>query len=406
MKKRSTLLLLILPTIIFLNSCKKNSSPNHQLQNVIGHVQKGPFINGTSITVFDLQSDLSATGKSFNAQIIDNKGTFELNNISLGSQYASLRADGFYFNEITGQQSASQITLYAVTDITGKSNININILTTLEKPRVEYLVKNGKPFGEAKIQAQKEILSIFNINKSDTKSSENLDISESGEDNAILLAISLIIQGYRTESEMSELISNISTDIREDGILNSAVLGSSLISHAISIDVNSVKNNLNKRYLDMGSVSNVPDFGKYISNFINKTNFSANQSVISYPEKGIHGDNILSLSKKNYISGSTPSKSYPFSFAALAPKGATLIVKVSAMSIVTARGAWSYGVSYVQNWNISEYNTNNHTQVFTINESGKASEIMVFFLKGTYKVEYFEMNSTVPIREKIISVDM
>jgi hypothetical protein len=42
-----------------------------------------------------------------------------------------------------------------------------------------------------------------------------LDTSQTGEDNAILLAISLIIQGFRTESELTDLLANISTDIRE-----------------------------------------------------------------------------------------------------------------------------------------------------------------------------------------------
>ena len=230
--------------IVFLTNCQKDdSSFQSKVQNIIGYAQKGPFINGSSVTIYDLQSDLSATGKSYNSQIIDNKGTFQLSNISLSSNYVGLRADGFYYNEISGQQSTSQITLYALSDITGKSDINVNILTHLEKSRVEYLMKNGKSFADSKIQAQKEILTIFNIDKSDIKTSENLNISESGDDNGILLAISSILQGYRSESEMTELLSNISNDIKEDGILNSETLGSALINHAIILDTVSIKNN-------------------------------------------------------------------------------------------------------------------------------------------------------------------
>jgi len=406
MEKRYSLFILSIIVInLFLSGCKKNKE-SYQLQNVTGHVQKGPFVNGTSISIFDLQQDLSATGKSFNVQILDNKGTFELNNMPLTSQYASLRADGFYFNEITGQQSIAQITLYALTDITSKTNINVNILTTLEKSRIEYLVKNGKAFGDAKAQAQKEILAIFNITKNDVKSSENMDISSSGEDNAILLAISSIIQGYRTESEMTELISNISSDIREDGFLNSSATSSALINHAVSLDTLSIKANLSKRYSDLGTNASIPNFGKYLTNFITKSNFIITNTVINYPENGLYGTNILALNKTNYVSGSTPQQSGWFGFAALAPKGSKLTIKISGISAVTGMSGWSYAVSFVENWVIQQYNSSNITQIFSINEYGKASNLRMIFNKGTYKIEYFESNSTTPTRQKIINVDL
>ncbi len=70
------------------------------------------------------------------------------------------------------------ITLNALVDISGKSDIDVNVLTHLEKPRVEYLMKSGMPFTDAKNQAQKEILNIFEITKNDMKASENLNIAE------------------------------------------------------------------------------------------------------------------------------------------------------------------------------------------------------------------------------------
>ena len=48
--------------------------------------------------------------------------------------------------------------------------------------------------------------------------SEYLDISQPGDKNAILLAISVILQGYLSVAELSELLANITTDIREDGL--------------------------------------------------------------------------------------------------------------------------------------------------------------------------------------------
>jgi len=389
------------------------STPVVTTKNIVGYAQKGPFINGSSVTVFDLLSDLSATGKSYNAQIIDNKGTFQLHNIALSSNYINLRADGFYFNEISGQQSAAQITLYALSDITAKTDVNVNILTHLEKARVEYLIKNGKSFADSKIQAQKEILAIFNIEKSDMQTSENLNISETGNDNGILLAISAILQGYRSESEMTELLSNISNDIKNDGILNSAALSSALINHARTLNADSIKNNLTKRYSEIGATVTIPDFGKYIANFVSKTHFVVTQSLVAYPLRGIHGANILSLATTNY----TPDPGANFNLAAYLAKGAALKIKITSLSadtttinptdstqteIIVKKASWSYGYGTSINWSISSFDELNYTQTFTAIESGKTCELEMGFDKGTFRIDYFEMNSIVPTRTKII----
>ncbi len=43
--------------------------------------------------------------------------------------------------------------------------------------------------------------------------SEELDITINKEENAILLAISLILQGNKSEADLTQLLANISTDI-------------------------------------------------------------------------------------------------------------------------------------------------------------------------------------------------
>ena len=404
-------IIIMISIIVFLTNCTKNdNSSQSKIQNITGYAQKGPFINGSSVTVYDLQSDLSPTGKSYNSQITDNKGTFHLSNISLSSNYVSLRADGFYYNEISGRQSAAQITLYALSDITGKNDINVNILTDLEKLRVEYLMKNGKSLTDSKILAQKEILAIFNIEKSDIKTSENLDISESGDDNGILLAISSILQGYRSESEMTELLSNISNDIKEDGILNNGTLGSALINHAIILDTNSIKSNLTNRYSKIGATVSIPEFGKYIANFISKTKFVVIQPNISYPSVGINGDNILSLSKTTYNGG----LDIQHSLAAQLATGTALKIKITAISSgkttntltdtinPVAIPVWYYTLGTSINWSITDFDLTNYTQTFTAAESDKSCDLRMYFEKGSFLIEYFEMNSTVPTRIKTI----
>lgn len=396
-----------------------------------GYAQKGPFINGSAITVFDLQANLSPSGKSFSEQIVDNKGTFEINNIELSSNFVSIRADGYYYNEVSGKQSTSQITLYALSDISNQKSLNINILTHLEKARVEYLMKSGKTFSVSKAQAQKEILAIFNIESSTIKASESLNINEHGDDNGILLAVSSLIQGFRTESEMTELLSNISTDIKTDGVLNNTALGSTLINQAIALDTIAIRANLIRRYNEIGAPASVPYFGKYIKNFISKTPFQITEQLITYPEIGLYGDNILSLTKTNYIS----SYSRSVSFNAKLARGAALKIKITSLTADTLyeynytpdtlvladtiiitykdtvktisnirRSYWAYALGSVNNWNISPMDIKTFSQTFIAIEPDKVCDATLFFDKGSFLIEYFEMNATLPTRQKIIFV--
>lgn len=394
-----------------------------------GYAQKGPFINGSSITVFDLQANLSPSGKSFSEQITDNKGTFELNNIELSSNFVSIRADGYYFNEVSGKQSTSQITLYALSDISYQNSLNINILTHLEKARVEYLMKSGKTFLVSKAQAQKEILAIFNIESSTIKVSESLNINEQGDANGILLAVSSLIQGFRSESEMTELLSNISTDIKTDGILNNSAIGSALINQAIALDTSAIRANLIKRYTEIGAPANIPYFGKFIKNFIDKTPFEITQPPISYPEIGLYGDNILSLTKTNYISN--PNQGV--SFNAGVARGVALKIKITSLGADTTytfipdtirtgdtyivnyqdtataiihvkRSIWNYFPGAANNWNVAFFDYTAYTQTFTALLPDKVYDMKMHFEKGSFLIEYFEMNATIPTRQKIIFV--
>jgi hypothetical protein len=398
--------------ILFPNCERDDSGSGSHVQDVTGHAQKGPFINGSSVTIFDLREDLSATGKSYNAQITDNKGTFELDNVELSSDYASLRIDGFYFNEVLGEQSAAQITLYALADISDGGNVNVNLLTHLEKSRVEYLMKNGESFSSAKIQAQKEILAIFNIEKSGLRNSEELDISEAGEDNGILLAISAILQGYRQESQLTELLSNIINDLREDGQLNNASLGSALINHAVNLDTSAIRNNLIDRYNEIGAISVVPPFGKYIADFISKTSFVVTEIPIEYPSTGLHGANILAFGDTLFSSENNAT----YSLAAILQKGTALKIKITALGsgnpetpVDTGVSTpvipiWFYALGSSVNWNITNFDYNTYTQYFTAINSDTSCDLQMYFEKGRFLIEYYEMNALLPTRSKIISV--
>lgn len=269
MKTTSQSYFFIVATLLLLisGSCKKEE-PKIIKEKVTGQVQKGPYINGTSVTMSELNESLGQTGNIFTTQIINNAGSFEIENISLTSGYVELSASGFYFDEVKGDLSVAPLNLLALSDIKDISTVNVNILTHLEKQRVSYLIKQNKTFSEAKKTAQREILSIFGFSPGDINNSEMLDISVNNESNAILLAISTILQGNRSVGDLTELLANISNDIKDDGNLNDEALLTGLRNSTKELVLTSIRSNLEKRYQNLGVVATIPDFEKYVKAFL------------------------------------------------------------------------------------------------------------------------------------------
>lgn len=390
--KKSFLILLGLTLTVF-SACKKDKNGESSMitdQALKGVVQKGPFLNGSSISAYELNEAYSLTGKNYTTQITDNSGLFQINNISLISPYLLLKADGYFFNEVGGTNSSSPIILYALADITNKPSININILSNLEKGRIDYLLAHGNSFSMAKKQAEKEVLKIFSISKPDIAESELLNISQDGDDNAILLAISVITEGFRTEADLSEMLANISTDISTDGELNSDTLGSLLINDARLFDLAKIRTNIENRYASLGMTVTVPNFEKYVRIFLDSSKYQITNQIV-YPEFSNYGENILFGEKTIFTSN--------MSLAAELPKGASL-------KIVIKNGMWYYRNDPCGpvNWTISEYNYGLQQQTFTVTESGKSCDVFILFNPGTHVIEYYENNSVTPTRIKTILI--
>jgi len=271
--KKLTLLyytaLLALPLGLILSCSTKDehsstSDSGTSSNTVSGYVQKGPFIQGTVITVWELDSSLVQTGRTFIGTIDDNTGTFNARG-KVVSPYVELSAVGYYFNEVSGSLSTAPLTLQALSDIADNSSVNVNLMTHLEKKRVEYLIDSGLTFAAAKTQAQTEIMKIFNIENVSLGSSETLDISKSGDGNAVLLAISAILQSDKTEAQLTELLSTINTDIRTDGTLDSTTTKATLATamEYIKDRRGTIRNNIESRYSNLGVSATIPAFESY-----------------------------------------------------------------------------------------------------------------------------------------------
>jgi len=297
----------LLLSILFIWTCgggggSKTTGPEEppiviNLTSLTGQAQKGPFNNGTSINVAELSSALSPTGRNFSSAITDNTGRFSVANVQLESPYVELRANGFYFNEVSNNISDAQLTLYALSDLTNKSSLNVNILTHLEKNRMQVLMSgdNPKTFAQAKLQAQEEVLAIFDYSRANMPASELLDISQGGAANAKLLAISAILQGDQTVGQMSELLANISTDLSADGTLDDSNLQSQLITNTQGLDFAEIRSNLSARFTALGITATIPDFETEINQFLKPP-------VVQDIDLSVDEDNAINIT----LSGSDP----------------------------------------------------------------------------------------------------
>lgn len=236
-------------------------------KTVSGVSQKGPFVNGSSVTVYGLDGEtLAQTGNIYEGKIRSDMGDFSVKVVKLASQYALLKANGFYRNEVTGEKSNSQMTLYALTDLSDRDEVNVNLLTHLAYERSLYLATNSMSVASAKAQAEAEVFKSFEI-EGDFASAEDLNIFGENDQSAALLAISVMMQGDLKEADFSERLDNYARDIETDGVWddkNTATFIADWASEkSLSGGLASVRANVEK----WGQLFGVPPFEKYVNNF-------------------------------------------------------------------------------------------------------------------------------------------
>lgn len=273
-----------------------------------GYIQKGPFITGTSVEVRELDSSLNSTGKTFSTQITNDFGSFKIS-CNSDHSYAEFVADGYYFDEVEGELSEGKLTLRAISKI--DQTTNINILTTLQTDRMRSLIMDGKGYDDALSQSKREVLSVFNINEEEVANFNNMNITEQGTSNSILLAISSILQCDRGVAEMSELISKLSLDIADNGVVDNTSLTDKIIESSKEVNSAEVIRNLEQRYKDLGEEVTIDNFYDFIDSdgdgnlnggsqylFIDKSDYTfdyvASQQVIYFNSNYTPEVNVVS----------------------------------------------------------------------------------------------------------------
>ncbi len=287
-------------------------------QEIVGKIEKGAFAKGSILYMYELDSTLTQTGRSFNSTIIDSYGSFDVKLKNMKGRLCRIVADGFYFNEITGLNSTSRISLTGITKIDSSEQINLNVLTHLERPRVEYLMKTGKTFAVAKAQAVTEVLNAFGIANPGIQRSEKINLIGSAKRNNILLAISTMLVGFRSDGDLTENLNDIAQDLKTDGVISNVSLGNDIESHLYYMDTVAVLHNVKAKYTGLiaDSILNKINL-QYINTFKQNTNYTKTSDLIAYPKESVtvwNEKNALAesaLSGKNNYFGITANLSSP-----------------------------------------------------------------------------------------------
>ena len=239
--------------------------------SILGAAQKGPFKFDSPLTLREvlLHDDvLTYTGREYIDEISSNKGDFVIPKVNLVYPYAVLEVRGLWRNEVTGEWSKDSMTLRALTDLTTRTEVNINLLTHLEYDRVVKLVNKGYSVFAAKKQAEYEIMTAFGF-ATTVEYSEDLktfvpSTSTNHDLNATLMAISLLFIGDRSEAEIQKAIADFKQDMAGDGEWNDAQIKADMADWAEGFDGGSVRANVKS-----WNILDIPAYENYLTIYWN-----------------------------------------------------------------------------------------------------------------------------------------
>lgn len=283
-----------------------------------GKVEKGPFVRGSSVSVQPLNEALTAIGSVFSGEIRDDAGSFDLGRIELESQLVRIAADGYYFNEVSGNLSTGQLHLVAFADLSDRNTVNVNILTHLKSARIQSLMQSGKSFDSADRQAQSELLTQFGLQAYAELPAESMSVSAGTDGSGVLIAISSLVLAGRSDAEVTQYLSVLSQDLADDGTFTAdnrrTISGD---RHQLQNSLDNIVGNIIARYDALGRNVTVPDLRYFFdwngdgiagNEVIDNVNISLSQDEVVFDKNG----GTVSIEVKSNIPLSTEPFKDPF----------------------------------------------------------------------------------------------
>lgn len=367
------------------------------ITEISGSVFKGSFLRGSLLFLYELDTSLNQTGRSFNTTIDDDYGNFDLKAQNLSGKLVRVVGDGFYWNEVLNENSSTKISLTGICKIDSNETVNVNVLTHLERARVEYLYNIKRlTFDSAKAQAVTEVLKAFGYTNTGIKRAEKVGVVGIGDGSKILLAISTLMQGYRTESEVTQIMNDFANDLKKDGILDDVTIGNDLTTHLYYVDTAAVLSNFKVKYRKLYNADTVNSVDmRFVKNFQNNTTFVKDKELIDYPiqSTGLYGT-AANIFRKD-VTAFTGTR--PYQSVNVTRKG--LYVKIEAYKsdgTKLSNGVFSACAGCNSNWTYDQrYDGTTNTIIPTWTSTGQLSHLdMGGFSAGSYLIKYFEGPNT------------
>ena len=261
-------LLLSALVIIAAFACEKDPSGKGLKSNeylVCGKVEKGPFVNGSTIKLQPLDANYNPTGSIFLGDIVDHTGYFNLGKVNLSTPYATLTAEGYFFNEVTGRLSKGPLTLNAIVDLRDKSSVNVNILTHLKYYRIRKLLGKGMSFKDADTQAQKELFDAFSLGAYNEGDASQFSITSGTDQAGVTIAISSLLLTGLTEAQVTESLAKLGQEFGENGFFSTETKERLHIAMFSLIGkTEAIAQNVITRYEFLGQNITVKDLAMYL----------------------------------------------------------------------------------------------------------------------------------------------
>jgi len=289
-----------------------SSSATTSLYQMSGTVQKGPLLQGSTVWVAELDTNLIANGKAYLAETSDDLGNFSISQ-NISSQLVDIWASGYYMDELTGNLSTAPITLKAFADLSVDTTPTVNILTTIQKPRLKALVKAGKSYSDAYTQSQNEVISAFGIDSTKITSLSTLyamQINGTNDQDAVLLAVSSTLAQMATAAatanvssqaaELSDLLLRIGKDIEASGVITTANLITARNAASLNLNLPNIKSNVESYYLRKGITLVAPKFEEWVD--------KDNSGVLPrrlIPMSGVEFGNLIDVASKQSFTSSS-----------------------------------------------------------------------------------------------------
>ena len=276
-RSRTSAAILLFATALSLAGCASGSRDDDAGSGgkvrLNGAVAKGPFLLGSTVNVSPVDAAGNPSGQVFQTQTTNNLGEFTVEFAYRG--VVALEASGFYYNEISGELSASPIVLRAFANVSasGVQSAYVNTLTHLSFLRVRKLMAGGLSFQQASAQAEGELrtaLAIGAANGATAAANEMNLLGGDNDSNAYLFAVSAVLievargrtpEGGSVDASLQELLNVISLDFADQGTLPQA-RQAEIAAATERVDVDEVSRFLGRRLAAVGSAAAVPNLDR------------------------------------------------------------------------------------------------------------------------------------------------